>query len=188
MQYLIRMFYVEHMNVLIIRYLTSILCVLFVFSCKKKLDPSPELKDPVYAALTTELAAATSELSAKNSEVQNIKNDMKNAVPQSGEIKVYEKRLNEAQEKRAFAEQQVRLYEIRLEQQKLLAKKLYLESLLPNGKPWPDEATTSSEIEKIKIQKERMQRINGQHKIKPSDVPRGTPAEQTEKSKSTSGH
>lgn len=175
MQYLIRMFYVEH-SLLSQFYRFVFVWLLFLaFSCKKQLDPNPELKDPIYTAFTAELANARVELTAAQSEVDSLKNDLKNAVPQSGEARVYERRVNDAQDKKAVAEQKVRYLEIKLEERKLVAQKKYLESQLPNGKPWPDEDEIHSELEKIRLVKERVQRVNGTTKIKNPNVPHGTP-------------
>ena len=177
MRYLIRLFYVEHSKFNLKRMLLVIFTSLSVISCKKKLDPNPELRDPVILTLNNELTAAKADLTAKENDIKTIQTDKKNAAPQSGENKVFERRLNDAQEARALAEQRVRYFEIKIEQQKLIARKLYLESQLPDGKPWPSPESTKAGLEDIENLRERARRMAEKN------VPRGT-----KDAKSQAGH
>lgn len=169
MRYLIRLFYVEHYKPDLKSSVLIIFASISIVSCKKKLDPNPELRDPVIVTLNVELAAAKSDLTTKENDIKTIQTDQKNAAPQSGENKVFERRLNDAQEARALAEQRVRYFEIRIEQQKLVARKLYLESQLPDGKPWPSAEFTKSGLEDIENMRERARRM-----AEKNSVPRGT--------------
>jgi len=169
MRYLIRLFYVEHSRISLKHALIAIFMSLTATSCKKKLDPAPELRDPVIAALNFELTAAKADLTTKENDIKTIQADKKNAAPQSGENKVFERRLNDAQEARALAEQRVRYFEIKIEQQKLVARRLYLESQLPDGKPWPSAEFTKSGLEDIENLRDRARRM-----AEKNNVPRGT--------------
>ena len=169
MRYLIRLFYVEHLQHRIILVILIMSAALALPACKKKLDPNPELRDPVLSALNAELAIAKADLAAKESEIKAIQNDLKNAVPQSGEIRVFERRLNDAQESKAHSEQKVRYFEIKVEQQKLVARRLYLESQLPDRKPWPSDEFTKQGLEVVSQFRDRQARMT-----KEAPVPRGT--------------
>lgn len=176
MRHLIRLFYVEHFFFSSKKlFVATVLAVfsLFFASCNKR-DSNPEGKDPVYAQLNKDIDVARSDLLAKKSEIDSIQSDLRNAVPQSGEARVYEKRLNIAVEAKIYLAQRLRMYEVRAEERKIFVQKKYLESLLPSGKKWPDAAESESELLKLRMLREKSDRMRSAEKPAEESVPRGT--------------
>lgn len=171
--YLIRLFYVEHMQKLAkLLFFTLILASLA--SCNKR-DPNPENKDAVYAQLNKDLGDAKAALAYVNDYINTNKLDLETAVPQSGEQPVYVKRINEGLNAQTYANQQVRMYEVRIEERKLYVQRRYLESLTPNGRKWPEEGEADTELLKLQMLREKVARVkNTLPKTEEKDVPRGT--------------
>lgn len=138
-------------------------------SCEKH-ELEPESKDIVYKETAAQLDLAKADLGMNSREIDEITKSWSLSKPQTGESKVYEKRLNEAKNINVYLKQRVRYYEISLAERKLFVQKKYLESQLPNGKPWPDQKEIDDSMLKLSLYAKRSGRIE---KKKP-DVPRGT--------------
>lgn len=149
--------------------------LIFFAACEKR-DPAPEAKDPVYKETAAQLDLAKVDLGINNREIDEINKSWSLSKPQTGEGKVYEKRLNEAKNIDVYLKQRVRFYEIALEERKMHVQRKYLESLLPNGRPWPDQKEIEDSLLKLSLYAKRSGRVE---KKKP-DVPRGTPAAKPE--------
>ena len=154
-----------------------ILIGLILFSSCEKRDPNPEVKDPVYKETSAQLALAKADLGMNTRELEEINKSWALSKPQTGEGKVYEKRLNEAKNIDTYLKQRVRFYEISLEERKIFVQRKYLESLLPDGKPWPDQKEIDDSLLKLSLYAKRSGRVE---KKKPV-VPRGTEPAKTEK-------
>lgn len=176
-QYLIRLFYVEHM-VFSLKILTLALFVCLA-SCSKR-DPNPESKDTVYSEISKDLAQAKADYSIIAAQVDTQKADLAKATPQTGERGVFEKRVNDSLNTLVYAKQRVRMYEVRLDERKLYVQRRYLESLTPGGRKWPEEGELESEKLKLKMLREKSARIRNVLEVAP-DVPRGTSQPQTTK-------
>lgn len=171
--YLIRLFYVEHMQKLA-KLLFFILFLASLASCNKR-DPNPENKDAVFAQLNKDLSDAKAALAYVNDYINTNKLDLETAVPQSGEQPVYVKRINEGLNAQTYANQQVRMYEVRIEERKLYVQRRYLESLTPNGRKWPEEGEADTELLKLQMLREKVARVkNTLPKTEEKDVPRRT--------------
>lgn len=168
-QHLIRLFYVEHFKFAPKLALFAIFIVI-LSACTKR-DPNPESKDPVFAELNKDFGAANADLASINTRVDELQVNLKEAKPQSGERVVYEKRLNEALTAKTYATQKVRMYEVRAEERKIYVQRRYMESLTPHGKKWPDEAEADFELAKLKLMREKNERLRGKNS---EVVPRGT--------------
>ena len=150
---------------------------LILFSSCEKRDPNPEVKDPVYRETSAQLALAKADLGMNSREIEEINKSWALSKPQSGEGKVYEKRLNEGKNIDTYLKQRVLFYEISLEERKIFVQRKYLESLLPDGKPWPDQKEIDDSLLKLSLYAKRSGRVE---KKKP-DVPRGTEPTKTVK-------
>lgn len=166
----------------ILIFVTLILGMALFSSCEKR-DPNPEIKDPVYKETSTQLAIAKADLNMTLKEIDEINKSWAHSKPQTGEGKVYEKRLNEAKNTDVYLKQRVRFYEISLEERKIFVQRKYLESLMPNGKPWPDQKEIDDSLLKLSLYAKRSGRVE---KKKP-DVPHGTSAAKPEQA-APSGH
>jgi hypothetical protein len=131
---------------------------LFLANCKKR-DPNPETKDPVYAQLQVDLGVAKAALALVDDHIKTNRESLEGAVPQSGEAAVFEKRLNQGLDARLYAAQQVRMYEVRIEERKVYVQKRYLESLTKDGRKWPDPEEAQAELQKLQLLREKSARI-----------------------------
>lgn len=150
-----------------------ILLLLATTACSRR-NPNPELGDRVYNQINNDLAAAKADLAYVTEFVATQKADLQKALPQTGEAAVYKKRVNDSLNALTYATQQVRMYEVRLAERKLYAERRYLESLTADGRKWPDEADTDSELNKLRLQREYRERIKKALPEPKKDVPRGT--------------
>lgn len=142
--------------------------------CKKR-DPNPEQKDPVYLKLNEDLAFAKGAADYVTDYINTNQADLASAVPQTGEYPVYTKRINEGKNKLLYANQQVRMYEVRIAERAIYVQRRYLESLTANGRKWPEEGEAESELLKLQMLRERIARVNDSLPKKvEKDVPRGT--------------
>lgn len=146
-----------------------------LISCNKR-DPNPENKDAVYAQLQKDLGEAKAALVYVQDYINTNKADIEKAVPQSGERAVYEKRVNEGLNAQLYANQQVRMYEIRIEERKIYVQRRYLESLTKNGRKWPEDGEAEAELQKLQLLREKVARVRDTLPKEPKekDVPRGT--------------
>lgn len=153
------------------RFLLFTLFSLILIGCNKR-DPHPENKDQVYAQLNKDIGEAKVAQAYVQDYINQNKADLEKAVPQSGERAVFEKRVNEGLNALTYASQQVRMYEVRIEERKLYVERRYLESLTPNGRKWPEEGEADAELLKLQLLREKTARVK--NTLKKEDVPRGT--------------
>lgn len=180
--YLIRLFYVEHMQF----FKKLLIFTLFIVSCNKR-DPHPENKDPVYVQLQKDMAEAKVALAYVADYINTNKVDLEKAVPQSGERAAYEKRINEGLNAQIYATQQVRMYEVRIEERKLYVGRRYLESLTSGGRKWPEDGEADTELLKLQLIREKTSRVKDTlKKEEPKDVSRGTTDGKTSSNEKTS--
>jgi hypothetical protein len=145
-----------------------------LIGCNKR-DQNPELKDQVFAQLQKDMGEAKAGVTYVQDYINTNKSDLEKAIPQSGERAVYEKRINEGLNALTYANQQVRMYEVRIEERKLYVGRRYLESLTKNGRKWPDEEEVSAELQKLQLLREKTARVRDTLPKPPEkDVPRGT--------------
>lgn len=122
--------------------------VLFLFGCEKP-NPNPELSDPIYLDLKTQTEELSKAVESEKKGLQEHLDNLKKAVPQTGQIKFAQKRVNDAKEKIQKLEQEYRWFEVRTESRKSFAKKEYM-SAWRKKQPWPDP----KEFEEYKKMKE----------------------------------
>ena len=133
---------------------------LFLFitcSCENRIK-NPETFDPVYIKLQSMLGEVIADELAGKSELEKIVSEGKNAAPQTGENKVYQKRLYDAEGKLNYIQQYKRALTIKIEQRKIFINREYLKSLIQKEHNYknPDEIKSSEEsliIDKKQYQK-----------------------------------
>ena len=163
----------EHLKNLAKLLISALLLANFA-GCNKR-DPHPENKDPVFAKLNEDLTFAKGAVAYVTDYINTNKTDLATAIPQSGEAPVYIKRINEGLNKLTYANQQVRMYEVRIAERQLYVQRRYLESLTGNGRKWPEEGEAESELLKLQMLREKIARVNDSLPKKvEKDVPRGT--------------
>lgn len=119
-----------------LRIISVITICLSLIACNKP-DPNPELKDPIYQDYNSSMAAASQALEAERKALEGFEKELKEVVPQTGQIKYAQKRVNESKEKITRIEQERQYYELKIESRKREAKMSYLKAF-KKGEPWPD--------------------------------------------------
>ena len=148
-----------------------------MFSCTQR-DPNPERSDFVYRDLSKELDLVKKNIADVEKEYETRQADMRSVVPQTGQIKSYEKKVFESKNQLERLRQQEQFFEISLEQRKKLVADRYSESFR-GGRPWPDakELEVYERAQKLRREKIAWEKNKGIVK----SVPRGTKPEASEK-------
>jgi hypothetical protein len=118
------------------RLIAAIFLIFTLAACSKP-DPNPELKDPIYSDLQTQLGATTAQLEAKKKELEGFEKDLIEVVPQTGQIKYAKKRVFEAQALVNKFEQEKAYLELKIEQRKRTAQASYRKAFAKKEE-WPD--------------------------------------------------
>lgn len=118
------------------RIIAAILVIFTLAACNKP-DPNPELKDPIYSDLQSQLGAATQALEAEKKKLEGFEKDLQAVVPQTGQIKYAQKRVFESQALVNKWEQEKAYLELKIEQRKLTAVKSYRKAFAKK-EDWPD--------------------------------------------------
>ena len=148
-----------------------------MFSCTQR-DPNPERSDFVYRDLSKELDLVKKNIAAVEIEYNTRQTDLKSVVPQTGQIKTYEKKVFESKNQLERLRQQQQFFEISLEERKKDVIGRYEESLR-GGRAWPDKKELEIYERAQKFQREKIAWEKNKGMIK--DVPRGTKIETPEK-------
>lgn len=130
------------------RLLMFLLLIFSVIACSKP-NPNPELADEIYLDLDGQAQSAQKEFESEKKKLEDLKKDMDNAKPQTGENKYAEKRYFEAEQKVEKLEQQYKYFSLQAESRKQYTKKNYLKAF-SDGKTWP----TAEEVEDYKKYKQ----------------------------------
>lgn len=115
-------------------------------ACEKKQDPHPELRDPIYSDLKAELALVEQGLTAEKKTLEGHEAELKDVVPQSGQIKFAQKRIYESRDKITKLEQRKTYFELKINARVSEARKAY-RAAFKKGEDWPDP----KEFEEYKI-------------------------------------
>ena len=153
------------------KHLYIFILALVLTSCTPK-NEHPELVDEIYKDLVAELAIVTKSLAEEEKNLLTLNEELALAVPQTGQIKFSKKKVSDSLERITVLKQQKMYFEIKIEQRILYAQTKYRESLLPNGKPWPniEEVETYKNLAKFRRDKIEWDKNKGIKKV----VPRGT--------------
>lgn len=152
-----------------------IFCLIFMFSCTQR-DPNPERADFVYRDLSKELDLVKKNKDSVKTEYDERVADLRSVVPQTGQIKSYEKKVFESKNQLERLTQQQQFFEISLEQRKKHVVDRYGESFR-GGRPWPDAKEIEIYEQSQKLQREKITWEKNKGVVK--NVPRGTTLEAT---------
>ncbi len=144
---------------------------LFFLGCTK-VDPHPETRDEIYVDLGQELEIVTKALEGAEKNLLLAKDEMKKAIPQTGQIKYATKKLRNAEAYLAEMKQRKIFFDIKRERRKNYVQFRYQESLGSGGRPWPDQKEIEEYRTVVKFNRDKLEwdRNKGMRK----DVPRGT--------------
>ena len=107
--------------------LIFVLLFCILSSCNKA-DSTPEISDEIYKDLLQELEVATKGLESEQKNLQKLQQEKEKAVPQTGQVKFAEKRVNETSNSVIKLQQQKQFFEIKIELRKAEVRQKYLES------------------------------------------------------------
>lgn len=113
-----------------------LLLFLFLSACSKP-DPAPELKDPIFGDLNAELALVTAALETEKGNLKKNEEELLAVVPQTGQIKYAQKRVDESKAKIVKLDQQKQYLELKVEARKKVARRTYLEAY-HKKENWPN--------------------------------------------------
>lgn len=119
-----------------IRVICILSALMALMGCNKP-DPNPELKDPIYADLNNLKTSAQQAVLAEKKALEGFEQELKDVVPQTGQIKYAQKRVNESREKINRLEQEAKFYELKVESRKREASIAY-QLAFRKGESWPD--------------------------------------------------
>ncbi len=161
-----------------------ILVFFFLLSSCNKTDPTPETSDEIYKDLLEEFEVASKGLESEQKNLQKLQQERDSAVPQTGQVKFANQKVNETLATVNKLQQQKQFFEIKIELRKSEARRKYLESK-KLGKPWPDPVEIANYKASMKLQRDKLnwEKNKGMKK----DVPRGTKEHGAEPAKAEHG-
>ncbi len=125
------MFYVEHF-----RFSSLFIAILLFFSACEKRDEAPELKDPIYIDMNSQLAAAEKSANDARLKILEGTNELNSAIPQTGQTKQAQKKIFQAEKLKAIYEQQIKYWKIRIIERAKQARVDYNKAFVAKEK-WP---------------------------------------------------
>lgn len=146
------------------------LCLLITVSCVQR-DANPQNSDLIYRDLNKELDLVGKNVASVETEYAERVVALKEVVPQTGQIKSYEKKVFESKNNLERLRQQKQFFEISLAQREEYVRSRYEESLR-GGRPWPDIKEVETFEKSQKFQRDKMAWEKSKGMVK--DVPRGT--------------
>jgi hypothetical protein len=138
------MFHVEHAYMRLIY--AILLLIPLLAGCEKKLEPNPELRDPIYADYKAELGIVEQGIAAEKKTLEGHEQELKDVIPQSGQIKFAQKRIYESRDKITKLEQRKLYFELKIKARLSEVKKSYREAFAKK-EDWPDP----KEFEEYKV-------------------------------------
>ncbi|WP_413585837.1 hypothetical protein [Bdellovibrio sp. HCB274] len=133
------------------RLIAVILLIFTLTACNKPME-NPELKDPIYSDLQTQVGAATAALEAEKKKLEGFEKDLMTVVPQTGQIKYAKKRIYESQAAITRLEQEVEYLKLKVEQRKATAQQSYKKAFAKK-EDWPDPKEWASYQAEQKLRK-----------------------------------
>lgn len=124
--------------------------ILSLSSCKEE-DPNPHLKDPIYNDLGARAAAAANEMAAAGKALEEQKKALVAAKPQTGEFKLAQKKLFEADAKLTTARQEHMYLLVARAEREAVARNAYRQALR-DGATWPDPKEFEKYQEELRLQ------------------------------------
>lgn len=116
----------------------ALLIFIALLGCTK-LDPNPELKDPIFKDIENELAGARKEKEELEKLVLEANEEYKKVLPQSGQYKIKLNAVFDLEKKIQIADQKIHYLLVRLDSRKYQANVDYRKAYA-SSKEWPDPA------------------------------------------------
>jgi hypothetical protein len=133
-----------------------ILVISLCFLGCNKPNPNPELIDPIYADLQKQLIEIRKGLDDEKKAFVDFEKELKNAKPQTGQVKYAQKRVDESTAKIKKLEQLLRYTEMRVGSRLKQVHEDYLKAWREK-RPWPDPKEYQEYVEYKKAQSTPLQ-------------------------------
>lgn len=115
--------------------LILLILALFLGACEK-MDPNPELRDPIFRDLKDQLAMTEKMKQDEEKQLLEHQKNLKAVVPQTGQIKFAQKRIFDSQNKLTRYEQQIKYWKIRIIERKNHTRERYAQAF-HKKEEWP---------------------------------------------------
>lgn len=133
----------------------AVLVPLMILSGCDKPDPQAYRSDPVLQDYQSQLASTTAEIESLKKQADDVKKDIKESVPQTGQAKLHTQKLYEIEARIRALEQQSRFWKLRIESYAVEAQKEYLKSREAKAE-WPDKKRTESYFAEKRLRQAKM--------------------------------
>jgi hypothetical protein len=118
-----------------------LIILVMAVGCSKP-NPTPELLDPIYSDIASQVSAVESEIAAEEIKLSENQSAYDNVVPQTGQIKFGQKRVWDSKNRLEKLKQLKKYWEVRKESRKIHSRIEYLKAY-NKGKPWPEASEYS---------------------------------------------
>jgi len=136
------------------KYIFALISLLFIAGCNKP-EPNPELRDPIYADLNTRLGEVTGQIATEKKNLEGFQTALKEVVPQTGQVKFAQKRVNDSEDKLVRLNQEKDYLELKSKDRLASTKHNYLVAFR-KGETWPDPKEYESYKIEQKLRKAKM--------------------------------
>lgn len=116
--------------------LAALILIFLVTGCNKP-DPNPQLQDPIYNDLKQTVNALEGLVQAEEKSLEGFEKELSEVIPQTGQIKYAQKRVQETKERLGRLRQEKTYYELKTEAQERISKKSYTKAF-QKGEKWPN--------------------------------------------------
>lgn len=162
-----------------------LLAVFFLMVGCNKANPDAYKADPILADYQQQLGATNAQAESLRGQIAESQKNIKQSVPQTGQLIMHTRKLNEMQARLTVLEQQIRFWKIRIESRAKEAQKEYLEAAAAK-KEWPDKTKVEAYFAEKRLRQAKMKwdsnkRVEDYQKLlqKNKKAPdQGAPAEQ----------
>lgn len=118
-------------------FLLIIIFLPILIACEKP-HAEPEKLDPIYEDLGKEQAKVSAAIKATEKELEGFEKELKQVVPQTGQVKYAQKRVHDTKKKIEKLKQIEEYWKLRVESRKRWAREKYL-AAYKEKKPWPQK-------------------------------------------------
>lgn len=118
------------------KYLFVLFSLIFIVGCNKP-EPNPELRDPIYSDLNAQLGEVTGKIATEKKNLEGFQQTLKDVVPQSGQVKYAQKRVDDCQDKIDHLSQEKDYLDLKIKDRLAFSRHSYM-AAFKKGEAWPD--------------------------------------------------
>ncbi len=155
-----------------LRVLIFLFLPLIFIACDKP-NPEPEKIDPIYADIQSQLGAVTSQIKTAEKDLEDKKKELEKVVPQTGQIKFAQKRVDEADNALRKLIQMQTYLELKLKSRKNWAREEYLKAY-KKKEVWPSPLEYEEYLAQKKLE-ESPRNWDAKKRVQEYSTPPATP-------------